>query len=1016
MTSTKLNKITQGLKLALVVGATFSSQQLIAQETATGAEENLEVIQVKGLRASSVASINEKRFSSSQVDGIAATDIGKLPDITIADSLQRITGVQIERTAGEGGPVQIRGLPQVDTTLNGEVFLSATTIDSSGADFGDLPSQLFSGVSVYKSSEAKHGGAGISGAIDLKTRRPFDMEEGFTYNLGGEFTRGSISKENDPSINGLINYNGEKFGVLFTAVSTKVNLATDYNGYFDTSENGGIGAANNNHTWGPNSRGEETRHVVPQGFAAFNKQEERERNAFHFAAQADLGNGFELTFDAFYTDQERFNNRSGLSQNNRWYSFNEYAYPTADGWTGDTFTDKEGNNWGGVNKFTMRPYRLQTFTQVNNNYEESENYNLQLDYDNGGALTGQVRVTRATATAQMRHGYGEGDLLSIDRGTLVTGPGQFTQGENCNNGEAIVGNAGGCFAEFSPGAIEDQFLLNYDASGEYPVFSGFDQMVNGGKGQRTVAEYMADIDSYHIGAFSSEGNTDDEGEINTFSTKWNYALEDSDFFTSVDFGMRAMDRKVEHEEFIWASSFGDGCDLAQWKAVDQYHTVGTCEGNPAAGEYLTEAYVHDGKQYNVGDWVPYTLLPPTRLDTHTSVYWQTDFGNVSGLPGVWAIDPNNFRDPRAFTEKVYGNAIKVQNAGASYAVDVEEFSYFAQANFAWENLSGNIGIKVVETDLTIRQNLTGPAIPHSNTNPDAGDVVTERSYTDYLPSLNLNYRLTDDIVLRGAYSKRMQPLALAQWGGGKTVGKSIDGSCDCLRVINGQLTGNPELDPWRSDNYSLSAEWYQGEASMYFVSAFKIDIESFTEPGTVWVDEPDDDGIRRGPWPFSTNIQGEGGRVQGIEIGGKLALSDYVDNEFLGSFGIDANYTYTDSRNSAKDVFGDDLPFVGMSKNSYNLVLWYEQDALSARIAWNSRSPRLITQGSSAVGFQSLYQDDYSQLDLNVTYDINDNISVYLNGSNILEEYQQTYLEFEGQKAFQNQYEARWTLGARMTF
>ncbi|WP_416308628.1 TonB-dependent receptor [Neptunicella sp. SCSIO 80796] len=1016
MTQTKLNKVSQSIKLALCIGtastAALFPAAVSAQEEA-GAKD-VEVIQISGIRGSTQASINAKRFASSQLDGIAAEDIGKLPDVTIADSLQRISGVQIERTAGEGGPVQIRGLPQIDTTMNGEVFLSATTIDSSGADFGDLPSQLFSGVDVYKSAEAKYSAAGISGAIDLKTRRPFDMEEGYTFSGGVEVTQGSISKETDPTINGLISYNDGKFGILFAAVKTDVTLATDYNGYFDTSENGGIGAANNNHTWGPNSRGEETHHVVPQGFAAFNKEEERERNAFQLSAQADLGEGFTLTADYFYTDQNRFNNRRGFSQNNRWYTFNEYAYPTADGWTGDSFTDANGAEWGGVNAFYMTPWRMQSFTQVNVNEEKSHNFNLQLDYDNGGALTGQVRMTRAKATATMRHGYGEGDMLSIDQGTLVTGPGQFAQPEYCTHGEDVVGDAGGCYAQFAPGGIQDDaFILSYDASGEHPVFSGFDQMVNGGKGVRSVADYMADLDSYHIGAFSSEGNTDDEGRINTFSTRWNYRLEDNAFITSIDFGVRTLEREVDHDQFSYTSTFGDGCDIAQWKAVDQYYTTETCEGNPAAGEYLTE----DVGDLTAGTWVPYTLLPPTRLDQHTTVSWQTDFGGVKGIPGVWSIDPENFRDPRQWHLDTFGNVQRTENGGATYDVSTEELNYFLQANFEVGDFSGNFGMKVIETDLYVKQNLVGVNLPHSGLGPDTGDVVTERSYTDYLPSLNVAYNASEDIILRAAYSKNMQALDLASWGGGKTVGMTINGECDCLRVVNGTLSGNPGLNPWRSENISLSAEWYAGEASMAYVATYNIDIESFATSGTVMIDEPDPDGIRRGPWPFTTQVQGEGGSVKGFELGAKIAFSDFLDNSILDNFGLDTNYTYSDSSQEGKDVFGKDLPFVGMSKDTYNFVVWYEQESFSARLAWNSRSPRLITTGTvDAVGGQSLYQDDYSQLDLSATYHVNDNISVYVNGSNILEEYQQTYLEFPDQKAFQNEYEARWTIGTRVTF
>ncbi|MFT4924586.1 MAG: iron complex outermembrane receptor protein [Phenylobacterium sp.] len=1014
MSSKTFKKGILASSIAMVLAGT-SPLTLAAEAGAKGADgKDVEVIAVRGIRGSTQASINTKRFATSQVDGISAEDIGKLPDVTIAESLQRITGVQIERVAGEGGPVAIRGLPQVGITLNGEAFLSAMGIDSSTADLGDLPSQLFSGIDVYKSAEASRTASGISGSIDLKTRRPFDMDEGLTFSIGGELTRGSISNEKDPNINGLVSYNDDKWGVLFAAVNSEANLATDYNGYFDTSQNGGIGAANNNHTWGANPRGEETRHVVPQGFAAFNKEEERKRQALQFSFQADLGEGFELTFDAFYTDQERFNNRQGLSQNNRWFTFNDYAYPTADGYTGDTFTDANGDAWAGVNKFNMKSWRMQTFTQVNNNYETSKNFNLGLDYDNGGNLTGQVRVTRANAQSSMRHGYGEGDILSIDRGSLVTGPGQFSQAANCDNGEAIVGSAGGCYADFAPGGIEDQFILGYDASGEHPVFSGFDQMVNGGSGLRSVADYMGDLGSYHIGAFSSEGNTDNDGELNTFSTRWNYALEDNDFITSVDFGFRASERIVDHDQFTYTSDFGDGCDIAQWKAVDQYLNGPGCEeGNPAAGEYLTE----DVGDLVAGTWQPYTLLPPTALDQHTTVSYQTNFGDVGGIPGMWAIDPSNFRDPRQFHLNTFGNVQRVENGGRTYDVTMEEDTYFLQANFEMGVFTGNFGVKVIETDLFVKQNLVGGSLPHSGLTPDVGDVVTERSYTDYLPSLNINAAVTDDVVLRFSYAKNMQPLDLNNLGDGKSVGRVINEDCDCLRVVNGTLNGNPELNPWRSNNYSVSAEYYAGAATMFYASIYKIEIDSFTQGDTIMVDEADADGIKRGPWPFSAQVQGNGGDITGYEMGAKLAFNDYINTPILENFGFDANYTYNDSSQEGKDVNGNDLPFVGMSEDTYNFVLWYEQEEFSARLAWNSRSPRLITTGAAgAVAGQSLYQDDYSQLDISVNYQINEDMSVYLSGSNITEEYQQTYLEFSEQKAFQNVYEARWTIGTRLNF
>jgi len=991
--------------LSLILGAT-ALPAISAEETNKEIKEkDIEVIQVSGIRGSTQASINTKRFATSQVDGISAEDIGKLPDVTITDSLQRISGVQVERVAGEGGPVAIRGLPQVATTMNGEVFLSATTIDASGADLGDLPAQLFGGVDVYKTSTTKNAAAGIAGAIDLKTRRPFDLAEGFTFSGAAEVSQGSISKETDPTLNGLVSYNGDKWGVLVSAVTSEVNLASDYNGHNDTSENGGIGWTQNNFAWSDPGDGSTTRNIVPHGVTAFNKEEERKRDALQFSFQAELAEGYELTADYFYTNQDRFNARRGFNHNSRWQGFSNYGFATKT--TGDTFTDGDGNAWQGVNAYNFNPYRMQTFTQVNVNEERSQNFNLELNIDTGAALTGKVRATYARANASMRHAYGEGDILSIDQGTLVTGPGGFTPAEYCTSGEEIIGDQGGCNGTFSQGIEDDSFLISHDASGEFPVFGGFDQMVNGGKGVMSVADYMTDLDAYHIGAFSSEGNTDDEGEMTTFSTDWNYAFDDG-IITSVDFGIRLSERKVDHDQFTYTSDFGGGCDIAQWKAVDQQYN-GAAEGDPC--------YQVEGTGENVdGVWTPYTLLPPTSLDQHTSVSWQTDFGNVGGVPGIWSIDPSNFRDPRSFHEKTFGNVARTENGGRTYDVRLNEINYFLQANFEWEDLSGNFGMKVIETDLYVKQNLVGPNLPHSGLGPDIGDAVTERSYTDYLPSLNLAYAATEGIVLRAAWSKNMQALDLAQWGDGKSVNSVFNDDCNCMRVANGTLNGNPELDPWRSTNYSLSAEWYTGTATMAYIATYGIDIESFTQSDTIMLDEPDSDGVKRGPHPFTANVQGNGGDVTGYEIGGKLAFSDIMDVAVLNNIGLDANYTYSDSSQDAKDVNGNDLPFVGMSKDTYNFVVWYEQDEFSMRLAYNARSPRLMTQGNPNTGGQALYQDDYAQLDFNATYNMNENISFYVNGSNITEEYQQTYIEFEEQKAFQNVYEARWTIGTRVAF
>ena len=108
----------------------------------------------------------------------------------MSDALQRISGVQIQRSAGEGSTVNIRGLPQVITLLNGEQYLSPGNLGTAQPNLNDIPAQLMNAVVVYKSQDTHNALSGISGTIDLRTRRPFDMKEGFVFSGQGENARG----------------------------------------------------------------------------------------------------------------------------------------------------------------------------------------------------------------------------------------------------------------------------------------------------------------------------------------------------------------------------------------------------------------------------------------------------------------------------------------------------------------------------------------------------------------------------------------------------------------------------------------------------------------------------------------------------------------------------------------------------------------------------------------------------------------------------------------------------------
>lgn len=131
-----------------------------------------EEIVVTGLRASLATAQALKRNATQQIDSISAQDVGKLPDNTVSDALQRVTGVQVQRGGGETNAVLVRGLPNTATLINGREVFTGT---ARGVALQDIPAELIAGVDVYKSSTPDIVEGGVAGVIDTRLRRPFDL-------------------------------------------------------------------------------------------------------------------------------------------------------------------------------------------------------------------------------------------------------------------------------------------------------------------------------------------------------------------------------------------------------------------------------------------------------------------------------------------------------------------------------------------------------------------------------------------------------------------------------------------------------------------------------------------------------------------------------------------------------------------------------------------------------------------------------------------------------------------------
>ena len=170
---------------AMLVQAPVFAQTDQAADTTDADDMVLEEVIVTGIRSSLDNAAEIKRQAGQMVDAIAAEDIGMFSDNNIAEALQRVPGVQVERDMGEGFRISIRGLgPRfVRTTVNGRTALSTaggedgSGEDSRGFTLNVMPSEVIGRVTVEKSTQAKNLEGGLGGTLDLQTNRPVDFAE-----------------------------------------------------------------------------------------------------------------------------------------------------------------------------------------------------------------------------------------------------------------------------------------------------------------------------------------------------------------------------------------------------------------------------------------------------------------------------------------------------------------------------------------------------------------------------------------------------------------------------------------------------------------------------------------------------------------------------------------------------------------------------------------------------------------------------------------------------------------------
>lgn len=956
--------------------------------TCVAAEDEVEEVVVIGIRNALSHAVDIKRDASSVVDAISAEDIGKLPDTTIADSLQRVTGIQIRRSAGEGSKVNVRGTPQVSTLLNGEQFLSAGAITTAQPDFTDIPAELLSRVDVIKSSQAKTLSGGVSGTIDLKTRRPRDLDEGFTIAGSAEMSDGSFTDDTGNKLSAFAGFNnGDNFGALVAVSASNATLANFRYGMFNDwwfrgyHEDGSAWPG-----WGPavDVTGDGDTNDAIFGtidYGVTNKTSERDRLGFSATAQFQATDKIEIIGDLFYTSMDQFDRTNGLVADNAWASY-DWVYPVESVNRGPSANGNTDMDFYTTSVFNLDALRVTAKAESHVDKRTSLNLNLQANILFSERLSGSVRFLHGNAENKHTGNFADAFITTGEQHELNTRVNDITAPVNPN------------------GEGPNRIRIHGDMSGTYPSFS--------------YPEGFGDtIEKYGLVSSFSHQNRNEESKLNVLRFDGQFKFDEDN---NLEFGYRYGERQVTRYQYDYAAPFTRrGYDDVNVTAYSKWKDSGL----PINGIPNQELF---------GDTIARTI-PFTELQEMGFIHQVSDFGPASDGHSYYFINPKAMEDALAFHNALYPGNVAIQDPGSSYIVDDTTHTVYLQGNFAGEfgvPYTANYGIQIVRTNFDITKydfngtqfqttidGVTYPTISGTPA-PVEGELITERHETDVLPRFNIGFETSENTKLRFAYTKTMTQLDANDLGLGRTYTVNNNATLGVFQADNATEQGNPYMEPWRADNFDITLEWYFNDAGIANIGVYRLDIATaITTRGTLTDPLPDSDGVMRKTGPIDLTIREntEGGVIQGIELGYQQAF-DTLPGAWSG-LGTTLNYTWADSEGGEADFYGKTMPMGDNSEHQVNAILWYEYAGIQARLAYNYRSKRFIGTPWNDGHPAAWWTAPTTFVDASISYEVLDNVTVYLQGTNITEEYENTYLQWSDVMVNQNVFEARYSLGVR---
>jgi iron complex outermembrane receptor protein len=889
--------------LALLTAGT--THQVLAQS----AEEPIGEVVVTGYRASIESAVEAKRESDGMVDVIKSDDIASFPDANLAEAVQRIPGVSIDRDSGEGRSITVRGLGGdfVRTMLNGVEAFSATTGStlgttiinrSRGFDYSTFASELFNSVTVRKSQSAELDEGSLGATVELQTARPFDFQ-GLHAGASVQAAYYDSGDEIHPRVAGLISntFADDKFGALISFAYNTRKAIED--GYSDTSQSDYSDMLNGFCTPVPNTV---MPYVNPASGTGNRPNGQCFSNigsnaaAYNAINQPDIFLPRNPGLGRFVNDQEKLGITSALQ------------------WRPDDTT-----------KVTL-DLVYSKFDQDRKDYALS---NASLNRNVNGATAAFPNFAgRVNSQIQDVHIRDSGQvdymlldnvdikhIQSINESTTETFLVGLTLEKELSEATRLTFNASKTGSDFDE---PTNYLISYDGfDKDGYVWDARDSQ------KRPFIDYSYDVTNVANVQFTTGGVTPDIRIVtdtvkNTLENiAANFAVDMNDTFT---LKVGVMNKKYEfdsdHTQRVFANN---ATDLTRFNFVNFANAVPDLA---AVSEVLT-------------DWGHGLDLPAGSVDA-----WVVP--DIDKFIAALDLDCNCVNE---FGDWTMGGSNVAGSRGLIRRVNETDRAIYTQLDFNKEfgerTLRGNVGVRYVETAISSMGLLPTTANPLAS-------VTIEHDYNDVLPSMNLAFDITPNLITRFAVAKVMSRPGLGNLTPGGTVNNAANPPSASI--------GNPYLSPYRATNYDLSLEWYPGKGSILSGAVFYRDVKSYIQQTTS--DEPfsntglPNSYLAAGQTPDTiyrvTNSRNTpGGFIEGFEFNYQQSFTGLPG--ILANFGALLNYTYVSSEidyflsTSTLNPTSVQSEFVGVSPNSVNATIFYEDKRFSARVS-------------------AAYRDDYLQL------------------------------------------------------